>query len=385
MVFGFSGVLRAAAAAIVVVGGLIVASCAGGSVSSSPNGLATAVPQTTQIVPTGGGTLSLPATANGQSATVTVGAGAPAGTEITASSSTSAPGGAPAPSSALRRDAQSIPGAVPFYYVIFSVNQPLSAQLLEAETVSVLNTFPAGAAYYAEFDDITATPGTKLGCAGPATPSGQSVTVNNSVQSGACSSSGGNVTLEPGHKYVVQFYYVPSGSPTPSPSPTATATGSSQPQYTFSGFTDATNCTAGNSCLSAGGTANGVTFNATFNDANTTTVVTISGADYAEISPSGFPAYSGSGTAEIYVKVTASVAATFPQTPAILTFGNFGAASSCIFYGYENQGSGYAWTQIAPATGSTPIGSPFTNIAAVTEAGGIQVGPSPFYGALVCM
>lgn len=180
-------------------------------------------------MPTGGGSLTLPAAADGQTATVTFGAGATAGTTLTASSSTTAPGSAPAPSS-LKRSTESISGAVPFFFVTFSVNQALPTSYVTGETVTLLSTFPAGASFYVEFDDITSSPGTKLGCAGPATVAGLLATYLNGSSGGVCTNSGTSPTLQPGHTYLMQFYYVAAGtaSPSPSPSPTSTATSGTQ-------------------------------------------------------------------------------------------------------------------------------------------------------------
>ena len=213
---GLHRALRLSAAVFVVSGGLIVASCGGGSVGTAP---VASLTQSTLAVPAGGGTVSLPAASNGQSASFTVGAGATSGTTITASSSTSAPGSAPAPSS-IHRSAESISGAVPFFFVTFSVNQNLSAQLITSEMVSVLSSFPSTASYYVEFDDITSSPGTKLGCAGPGTVASLVATIANNGGSGVCSNTGSTPTLAPGHTYLLQFYYVTSGN-----SPTATPTG----------------------------------------------------------------------------------------------------------------------------------------------------------------
>lgn len=225
-----SRTFRLAAAAVVVAGGLIVASCSSGSVNTTPIAQATNAPATSQSVPSGGGSLTLPAAANGQIASVTFGPGATAGTTLTASSSTTAPGSAPAPSS-IERSTESISGAVPFFFVTFSVNQALSTTYVTGETVALLSTFPAGASFYVEFDDITSTPGTKLGCAGPATVAGLLATYLNGNAGGVCSNSGASPTLQPGHTYLMQFYYVASGSASPSPSPTATSTSGTQAAF----------------------------------------------------------------------------------------------------------------------------------------------------------
>ncbi len=232
----FPRTLRLAAAALVVSGGLIVASCGGGTVQSVPlaQPTSTAAPSSTQTVPTTGGTLAIPTARGGQQATLSVAPGAPAGILITTSSSVTAPGSAPAPSS-VKRTAAAVTGAVPFFYLTLSVSAPLAATLINAETVTLTANQPPTASYYVEFDDITSSPGSKLGCAGPGTVSAGVATISNNNTGGACASGGGgNITLTTGHTYLIQFYYVPAGTATPTPSSSASAAASSSPSPTAS-------------------------------------------------------------------------------------------------------------------------------------------------------
>jgi hypothetical protein len=242
---GLPRMLRLAAAALVVSGGLIVASCGGGTVQSVPiaQPTSTAAPSSTQTIPTAGGTLIIPAAQGGQQASIAVAAGVPAGVSITSSSSVTAPSSAPVPSS-LKRSAEAVSGAVPFFYITFSVSASVTGQLFSSESVTLTGNQPPTASYYVEFDDITQAPATKLACAGPGTVANLIATISNNSGTGSCvnANTGGNSSLVAGHTYLVQFYYVPAGTPTAAPSgsasptssptgsaPTATPTGSANP------------------------------------------------------------------------------------------------------------------------------------------------------------
>jgi hypothetical protein len=197
----------------------LLASCGGGNVATTLVS-ATTSPSTSQAVPSGGGSLALPAASNGQVAALTFSAGVPAGTTISSSASAAPPAGAPAPAS-LKRTTQAISGAVPFYFVAFTVSSAFSAANVTGESVTLTSADPTTASYFAEFDDITSTPGTKLATAGPGTIANGVVTILN----GTAASS---VTLQPGHAYLLQFYYV-AASGTATPSPAATSTASAAP------------------------------------------------------------------------------------------------------------------------------------------------------------
>jgi hypothetical protein len=216
------GGLRLAAAAVVVTGGLIVASCGGGSVQTTPVLQSTSAPGT-QSIPTGGGSLTF-ASSTSQVATMGFAAGAPAGTTISATSSTTAPSNAPAVTSLKRATESVVVGGVPFFYVTFSVSANLSAQYIASETVTTTSSQPANATYGAEFADITSSPATSLGDAGPATSVNGLVTLLNGTNTNP-------PTLQAGHTYLIMFFYVPSGTVQPSPSPTATATSGTQAAF----------------------------------------------------------------------------------------------------------------------------------------------------------
>jgi len=183
---------------------------------------------TTVTVPAAGGTTELAATANGQVVTLGFASGAPA-VSISASSSVTAPAGAPVPSS-IKRAAASISGAVPFYFVSFSVSGSLAAQYLTSEAIEITNAQPASAAYYVEFDDTTTSPAVKLASFGPATIANAVATVTSTAIAGS------TTTFLPGHTYLMQFYYVaaPVATPTPStpPSTSPSAAPTSSPSVT---------------------------------------------------------------------------------------------------------------------------------------------------------
>jgi hypothetical protein len=393
--------LRFAAAALVVAGGLIVASCGGGSVNSPPvaQPTATSAPNT-QSIPTSGGTLTL-ASSLAQVATVTFGSGVPAGVSLTASSSATAPSGSPVVSSIKRTTQSTITGAVPFFYVTFSVSANLSTALISSESVTLTSSDPLTATYGVAFDDITTSPGTELGTAGPGTIANGIVTIANGGGQGA-------PTLQAGHTYLMQFFYVPAASPTATPtgaSPTATPTSASAtatptsapsgatptpiPSYTFSGGNDTTSCTT----ASCGAppvyiTDSALTFQATF--ANPTVSTEITGAvanGTAQISPSNtFPVYNNSagGTVELYFQLSANPATVFPLTPAIQVSGLTGGVTTCFFYGYVTGSSANTWTAISPQTGPAQVIGGSVSFPAVSPGGTININPAPFYGAIVC-
>jgi hypothetical protein len=368
--------LRYAAAAFVVSGGLLVASCGGGSVSSTPVAApgATSAP-VTQSIPASGGALTVNST-SAQVATLNFAAGAPGNVTLSATSSTSAPGSAPVPS-AVKRAAQSISGAVPFFFVTFSVSANLSTQFFSDESVSLSSGDPSTATYFVEFDDITAAPALKLGTGGPATIAAGIATY---------ASGGGTAsTLQSGHTYLIQFYYVPvSATSAPSASPTATAAPSPSPTATafaFSGGTGSASCSSAACGVPVGITDSPITFAATFAAPSVTTSITGSVASgSAQISPSApFPLFSAPGTpsvAVLYMQLSATPAATFPMTPAFSLTG-LTSEGSCRFYEYVSS----AWTAITNAaivSGGSSVTIPATPVA------GISLSPAPLYGAIVC-
>ena len=203
--------VRVALGALIVSAGLFVASCSGGvNTTPVPTPPPTSSPSNALSIPVNGGSLTLPGV-NAQVPTLTFTGGAPSGVTIAATSSVTAPGGVPGPSN-LKRKIASLAGAVPFFFVTFTVSASISAQYISGETVTLASNDPPAGLYYAEFDDITAAPATKLGTAGPGSVSGNVATISN----------GGAITptLAPGHTYLLQFYYLPAGTATPTPSPT---------------------------------------------------------------------------------------------------------------------------------------------------------------------
>jgi hypothetical protein len=201
-------VARLTGSAFVVSGAIAIASCSGGTVASTPIAAPTATSApVTQAIPATGGALNL-ATSTSQVASVAIGAGAPAGVTLTASSSDTAPSNVPVISS-LARTSQAktlaITGAIPFFYVTFSVSANFSTQFLSSETVSLLPSNPTTATYGVAFDDITTASGTELGVAGPGTIANGIVTFANLTSANA-------PTLVPGHTYLMQFFYVPSSA-----------------------------------------------------------------------------------------------------------------------------------------------------------------------------
>jgi hypothetical protein len=190
------------------------------------------------------------------------------------------------------------------------------------------------------------------------------------------------------------------GGATPTPTPTPNGNATAIPTYVFTGpiaSTGAGGCSA-SGCVSIfpGPPAANLAFNITFGTApsTTSTSITVTLADgSAQISPSAtFPYVPGSiaGTVEAYLQVTATNAVSFASTPSIVATGSaLSGLGSCIFYGYENNGSGYAWTQVAPASGSTAITGTGSGAAAsippvTLGSGQVNLTATPFYGALVC-
>ncbi|HEV3086649.1 MAG TPA: hypothetical protein VGX96_05435, partial [Candidatus Elarobacter sp.] len=132
-------------------------------------------------IPTTAGTIALPSV-GGIAATFQIGAGAPAGTTLTATESLAAPSNAPAPS-AVRR-VQAVSGATTFFFVSFTVSQTISTQFLTGESFALPSTYPTNAQYFVEFDDITSSPATKIASFGPATVANSQVQFQNTGGNG---------------------------------------------------------------------------------------------------------------------------------------------------------------------------------------------------------
>lgn len=395
------GALRYAVAAFVVSGGLIVASCSGGSIASTPVGQATNQPASTQTIPTAGGTLSIPAASTGQVAAFVLAAGAPAGVTITASSSITGPGSAPAPSS-LKRSAEAISGAVPFFYVTFTVSATLSTNFLTGETVTLTSNQPATASYYAEFDDITSAPGTKLGCVGPGTVANLVATITNGNTGGACTNSGTNSpTLQTGHTYLMQVYYVAAGSATATPSaaPTATATASASASPTAFPSTAAT---ASAAMVAAGGSltlpaflgfSGSLTYGAMTGAATLPVALTYSNYIFALGLPNTTPMPTILYAVVNVQNTSASSNVSFGTAQTMtLTIPTLVGASSAVVRYWEWQGSnpssalcvttsGTTALTVTPVNGVITIPSPLgPNIAACTSPpAGVEQSIAPFF------
>ncbi|HZO93166.1 MAG TPA: hypothetical protein VFB22_05310 [Candidatus Baltobacteraceae bacterium] len=128
------------------------------------------------------------------------------------------------------RRARSLPGATPFFYVTFKVAANLPVSDLTKAAVSLVPSDLLTAAFYFELDDVTPGLGTVvLSRCGPVTESDLSAVIPSSL----CTVNG--TVLSTNDTYLLQFYYVPSGSttptptPTPSPTPTATPTSTAAP------------------------------------------------------------------------------------------------------------------------------------------------------------
>jgi hypothetical protein len=201
--------LRVCGASLAFAGALVASGCGGGgsatpnpsvvSATSSPSPGAPSSPSALSV-PAGGGTVALPAAANGQVATLVFAAGAPAGLTLTVTSSATAPGSAPAPSAVRRADA--IANAVPFFWVTLTPSATLPASLITSELVTLTSAQPANASYYVEYDDITSLPATKAASFGPGSVANLVATVTSAT----------SPALQSGHTYLLQFYEIPAGS-----------------------------------------------------------------------------------------------------------------------------------------------------------------------------
>jgi len=323
--------------------------------------------------------------------------GVPAGITLTATSSTTAPSGAPTISS-FKRTAESITGAVPFFYVTFSVSSNLSSQVVLNETVTLTTSNPVTATYGAAFDDISPGAGTELGAAGPGTILNGLLTILNGTSTNA-------PTFLAGHTYLIQFFYVPAGTASPTPSPTPSPGGSSSPSPSPSPSGSASPTPVPNFTFTNPGadsipcaflacntpplvvTDGGFTFQPTILPPSASTTVTANIATgLSQISPSAsFPVFTGTGTVEFYFQLSATPTVTFASgTPAFQVSGLTGA-HNCIFYGYITGNSGNAWTQISPNTGSgVAVSGGSVPLPSTSTFGAITLSPTPFYGAIVC-
>jgi hypothetical protein len=187
---------------------------------------------------------------------------------------------------------------------------------IASESVTLTSSDPTTASYFAEFDDLTSAPGTKLASAGPGTFANGTVTIVN----GTALSS---VTLQPGHAYLLQFYYVPAtgtATPSPSPSPTATATASAAPTATptsgaqacagqtttgtSAAATETLATTGGSLCIAAFGSFGGTIVYPTVSTSISATLTS------STTNIAGYPALS-TGTPIFYLQLALGGATTF--------------------------------------------------------------------------
>ncbi len=323
--------------------------------------------------------MSLPTAATGQFATITLASGAPAGVTITASSSATGPSNAPAPSS-VKRAAESINGAVPFFFVTFTVSANLSTQFFSSQTVSLLSSDPSTASYYVEFDDITSSPGTKLGCTGPGTVSGSTATISNSNSGGVCmnSGSGGPPTLATGHTYLLQFYYVTGSSASPTPTPTATATATASGNASPTPY-PSTEATASGAMVASGGSltlpaflgfSGNLTYGAMTGAATLPVALTYSNYIFALGLPNTNPMPTILYAVVNVQNTSTSSSVTFgaPQSMTLTIPTLVGASSAVVRY-WEWQGSNPSSALCVTTSGTTAL--------TVTPVNGVITIPSP--------
>jgi len=273
---------------------------------------------------------------------------------------------------------------VPFFFITFSVNQSLAANLFSGETVALLSSFPANASYYVEFDDITALPATRLGCAGPGSVQSLVASVNNSTASGACSNGGnGNTTLSAGHTYLVQFYYVPAAGgaqafPCGSAPPTAAGTLSNLTTGTPESYPALGACSASITFQNGTTIGNGTTVNVT------TSLTLPAGA------PSPLPTSPASpgATPQAVVYETLNVTAgsiTVPVGPSAspvqaVTYGSVGTCATFAQSFAATSGGGWQGASTGTRNGTTvtfPAGQS-SNQTVLNAAG------SPYWIAYLC-
>lgn len=393
----------------------VFAGCAGGSTGSTPSVQPSNSPSpgptgvALVAIPGSAGTVSLP-TIGFVTPAFGIAVGAPAGLTMRATESFTAPSNAPAPSSRVRKTALSTPTIAPFLYVTatFSANVPagvVASEVLAYSSTSVIS----GLNFYCEVDDLTASPAGKIVTFGPATASGQTVTISNSIPGSV------GPALTAGKTYLFQFYDLPIPGPTPtptatpvptptptptatpsatptpsaapstSPTPTPVPTGTATPVPAFA-FTGASATTASVTPPTPPGplvvpaTGGYGTYNAQvtiqFGAETTTSPFTMTlalGSTAADISPAGsFPFYTGSAATPLfYMLFTPSAAVSFAQTPVItVTASSFASSNLCSLFIYANGNGGgaYSWVQV-PGAQANVSGSSVTIPAAPPPPG----------------
>lgn len=390
----------------------LVTACNGGSATAPPFSTGVAAPTPTPSpapattvapIPSAGGSVTFPSV-SGLAATFQFGAGAPAGTTMTATESLGPPANAPAPS-ALRR-IEAVNGATTFFFVTFTVSQTISTQLLTGESFAIPSTYPTTALYFVEFDDITSSPGTKIASFGPASVVNGRISFTNTGGNG-----GGNTpSLLAGHSYLCQVYYVtgsasptptptsaatptpsptptssPTTAPTPTPTPTVTATPTATPtakptatptptptptatpipNWAFSGDPHTVTFSSTGPNSASTGPYQNLTVATTwgsYTPAGTASFSIAQATGSGDINPSGFPLNSSFGHVVRYVSFSATPPLTFTQTPDLVftmaSPGTFGGTTCYIDSLSGGQNNTPVWNQtIGP---QSPSGNPPT-------------------------
>jgi hypothetical protein len=388
-----------------------IAGCAGGSTSPAPSVQPSNSPSpgpsgaSLIAIPGTAGTVSLPAISFITPA-FGIGVGAPAGLTMSATESFTAPSNAPVPSAFVRKAAAAAStgatplstGIAPFLYVTakFSANVPagvIASEILTFSSTSVLT----GLNFFCEIDDITSSTANKIATFGPATATGQSVTISNAIPGSV------GPAFQTGHTYLFQYYDLPipgptptpaatpvptptpsptatpvptptpSVTPTPPPTPTPTPAGTATPVPAFS-FTGPAATTASVTpptqpgLLTIPGTYG--TYNAhvtmQFGAATTSAAYTMTaalGSTAADITPAGsFPFYTGSAATPLfYTLLTPNAPVSFAQTPVItVTATSFGSSNLCSLFIYADSGGGpFSWIQV-PGAQANVAGSTVT-------------------------
>jgi hypothetical protein len=228
--------------------------------------------------------------------------------------------------------------------------------------------------------------------------SGLFATISNSGAGGVCTNSNTNPTLSTGHTYLVQFYYVAAGSasptPTPTPSPSPSPSASANPAFFAGGSANtgaASNCNA-TACAPLSVPAPPFSTTVTFGTPSGPATMSVAlGSGLQTPSPGTYTAFTGTGTVQEYLQVSASVNVTVAQTPAITLTGLTGV-SRCAFYIYT--GTGGVWASVSPSTTGTatvtngsvtlPMEQGVNMQGVPNPPNPVNLGPTPAYGAVAC-
>jgi hypothetical protein len=227
-------VLRVLAPLAVVCGALFAVSCGGNSSVSTATSYPTSAADVVTLSQTAG-TLPLPAVSPGNSVTLnyvgsSVALPSPfpsAGITLNTTQLSAPPTNAPAPTSK-NRSILSRSNAVAVTSLTFTTNYALPFGAFNSETLNLATSLPVNQAYFVEIDDLTT--GLYINTfPGSAVSSGQ-VTFTNA--SGFLPTSA-ITTYNTTDTYLMQFYYLASGTPaTPTPSPSPAGSASPNPTPT---------------------------------------------------------------------------------------------------------------------------------------------------------